>query len=64
MARGKRKSHGKQKRIHFTSATDCYTIEYADGYRRVVPQKNRVLTNKQRLRATKKSGRWVPARPR
>jgi hypothetical protein len=59
-----RKNHGEQKRIHFTTATDCYTVEYADGYRRVVPPKNKVLTAKQRRRAENKRGRWVPARPR
>lgn len=59
-----RKFHGKQKRIHYTAATDMYTVEYADGHRRLVKKKNKVLTMKQRRRATNNAGRWVKARPR
>jgi len=64
---GKRKksqNHGKQKLVHFTMATEMFTIVYEDGHRDRVPQKTRKLTKKQRMRAIKDTGCFVKANPR
>ena len=60
----RKKYHGKQKLIQFTSATDMYTIEYEDGARERVHQNTRKLTRKQKRRAVRNAGTFKPARPR
>ena len=52
---------GRVKKIHYTAATDCFTLEYENGFRKVVPKNYRGLSRRQKRKATDNAGRFVPA---
>ena len=51
---------GSVKKIHWTSATDCFTLEYENGFRKVVPKNYRGLSRRQKRKATDNAGIFVP----
>jgi hypothetical protein len=51
---------GRVKRLHYTGATDCFTLEYENGFRKVVPKNYRGLSRKQKLAAIKNRGMFIP----